>query len=132
MQTKCTIPSIDQWLTEAKADPSAKNIGMFLTHVGVVRRTSKAEVHFDKTVKPVTSMLLSYSQEKVNSTIHAAYQMPGIYYIKVWINEGVLNVGDDIMHVLVGGDIRSHAVEALQFLVSELKSHCIKETELFQ
>ena len=131
MQTGYTVPSIDQWLKEATADPASENIGMFLTHIGIVRRTSKSEVHFAGTTAPVTGMILSYDQEKVNSVIHTAYQMPGICYIKVWVNEGTLKVGDDIMRILIGGDIRSHVVDALQFIITEMKSHCICEKELF-
>lgn len=44
MINKKTLPSIDEWLKEAKADPNAPNIGMFLVHNGVVRQTPKAKV----------------------------------------------------------------------------------------
>ena len=39
-------------------------------------------------------------------------------------------VGDDIMAVLIGGDIRPHVVDALQFLVGTLKKDCVTEREL--
>ena len=38
-----TMPSVDAWLREAKADSSAPACGMYLTHNGVVRATPKAE-----------------------------------------------------------------------------------------
>ena len=57
--------------------------------------------------------------------------MPGIYYVRVWLNEGELSVGDELMYVLIGGDIRPRVVDALQFLVEKLKSECVTETELF-
>ena len=38
------IPSMDAWLKEAKAHSSAENVGMYLTHNGVVRATAKAKV----------------------------------------------------------------------------------------
>ena len=60
-----------------------------------------------------------------------AYQMDGIYYIKVWLNEGELTVGDDIMYVLIGGDIRPHVVDALQALVGKIKNTCVTETERY-
>ena len=128
--SKKESPSIDQWMKEAKADPSASKIGMYLTHNGVVRETAKAKVRFgaDNT-RPVTGMLFSYDAEKVNAAIQKTYQMDGIYYIRVWLNEGELSVGDDIMYVLIGGDIRPHVVDALQALVEELKNHCVEETE---
>lgn len=36
-----------------------------------------------------------------------------------------------MMRVLVGGDIRSRVIDALQALVEEIKRNCVKETELF-
>ena len=56
--------------------------------------------------------------------------MAGIVYVRVWLNEGLLSVGDDIMLVLVGGDIRPHVIDALQALVGELKNHCVTEEEI--
>lgn len=59
------------------------------------------------------------------------YKMTGIYYVKIWLNEGKLQVGDDIMYVLIGGDIRPHVEKALQYLVGKLKSECVTETEFY-
>ena len=128
---KKTPPSIDAWLKEAKAHESAPNIGMYLTHNGTVRQTAKAKVRFGaEDTKEVTGMLFSYDEEKVNAVITDTYQMEGIYYIKVWLNEGQLQMGDDIMYVLIGGDIRPRVVDALQYLVSRVKNECVVETEL--
>lgn len=80
--------------------------------------------------RPVTGMLFSYDQEKVDAAIADTYQMEGIFYIRVWLNEGTLQVGDDIMYVLIGGDIRPHVVEALQSLVGRIKNECVIEKEL--
>ena len=56
--------------------------------------------------------------------------MPGIYYVRTWLNSGRLQVGNDIMYVLIGGDTRPHVIDAMQFLVGTLKSTCVSETEL--
>jgi len=124
-------PSLDQWLKEAKAQVSAPKVGMYLSHNGVVRQSARAAVRQgDETVAPVTGMLFSYDQTKVDAAIAEAYRLPGIYYIRVWLNEGELTVGDDIMFVLIGGDIRPHVVDALQYLVGRIKNECVTETEL--
>ncbi len=123
-------PSMDEWLREAKANPSVAKVGMYLTHHGVVRKTAKANVRGgDKTAEPVCGMLFSYDAEKVAAAVADTYKMKGVYYVKIWLNEGELQVGDDIMYVLVGGDIRPHTVEALQYLVGRLKGECVSETE---
>lgn len=127
---KCTPPSMDRWLEEAKHHESAPKIGMYLTHNGVVRQSARAKVRYGAAdTKPVTGMYFAYDQEKVDAVIADTYKMEGIYYIKVWLNEGELSLGDDIMYVLVGGDIRPHVVEALQTLVGRIKSECVTETE---
>lgn len=123
-------PSIDAWLNEAKKDPNADQIGMYLTHNGVVRRTAKAQVRAGEAdAKPVTGMYFTYDAAKMEAAVDEAKHMPGIYYVKAWLNEGELAVGDDIMLVLVGGDIRPHVVDALQALVGKLKTECVTELE---
>ena len=125
------IPSIDAWLKEAKAHESAPLCGMYLTHNGTVRQTSKAKVRYGaEDTQKVTGMIFSYDEEKVNAVIADTYKMNGIYYIKVWLNEGQLQMGDDIMYVLIGGDIRPRVVDALQYLVGRVKNECVVETEL--
>ena len=123
-------PSLDEWLREAKSDPSAAYCGMYLTHNGTVRRTAKARVRGgDESAPDVAGMEFSYDPERVEAAIAEAGKMDGIYYIRVWLNEGTLRVGDDVMYVLIGGDIRPHVVDALQFLVGKIKSECVTETE---
>lgn len=125
-------PSLDQWLREAKSAPGAEGIGMYLTHDGVVRVKARAMVREgDASALPVIGMRFSSDPEKVRQAVEEARAMPGIGYVRVWLNEGELQVGDDIMLVLVGGDIRPHVIDALQRLVGRLKNECVRETELF-
>lgn len=128
---KRQAPSMDQWLRDAKADPSAEKVGMYLTHNGVVRGTARAQVREgDKDAVPVSGMVFSYDQEKVDRAVSDTYKLPGIYYVRVWLNEGELNVGEDIMCVLIGGDIRPHVADGLQYLVGRIKNECVVEDEL--
>jgi molybdopterin synthase catalytic subunit len=123
-------PSIDAWLKEAKADPRALEDGMFLVHNGVVRKTPKAKVRQGiDDGSEVSGMEFSYDELKVNKVIEETYEMEGIYHIRVWLNEGHLAVGDDIMYILIGGDIRPHVIDALQFLVGKIKNECVTEIE---
>ena len=124
------IPSIDAWLKEAKAHESAPKVGMYLTHNGVVRQTAKVQARQGLEAPPVTGMYFSYDKEKVDSVVSATLRMEGIHYVKVWLNEGQLQVGDDIMFVLIGGDIRPRVVDALQYLVGRIKNECVTETEI--
>lgn len=130
--SKKKSPSMDAWLAEAKCHESAPKIGMYLTHNGIVRQSAKAKVRFGaEDTQSVTGMHFSYEPEKVEAIIEETYKMDGIYYIRVWLNEGRLAVGDDIMFVLIGGDIRPHVVDALQYLVGRIKNECVTEKELY-
>ncbi len=132
MEKQASVPSIDQWLKEAKEDPSASECGMYLIHNGTVRQTARAMVRqgADNT-EPVTGMVFRRNAEKIDQAVRKAKEMPGIFYVRVWLNEGVLTLGDDIMLVLVGGDIRPHVIDALQSLVGTIKNECVIEQELF-
>ena len=123
-------PSMDAWLKEAKAHESAPKIGMYLVHNGTVRQSAKAKVRYGaENTQDVTGMHFSYDPEKVEAVIADTRKLEGIYYIQVWLNEGELNLGDDIMYVLIGGDIRPRVVDALNYLVGRIKDECVVETE---
>lgn len=123
-------PSMDEWLKEAKRDPAALQEGMFLVHNGIVRQTPKAKVRRgldDGSL--VKGMEFSYDAAGVEKAVAQTRKLDGIFHVRVWLNEGRLEVGDDIMYVLIGGDIRPHVVDALQFLVEKIKSECVVEIE---
>lgn len=129
---KKEMPSPDQWLREAKADPGAAGCGMYLMHNGTVRQTARAKVrHGEQDARPVRGMQFGYDRERVDEVIAQTRAMDGVGYVRVWLNEGELGLGDDIMLVLVGGDIRPHVIEALQYLVGRIKNECVSEQEIF-
>ena len=128
-----TCPDIQSWLHEAKAAPDAAKCGMYLVHNGVVRESARAAVRSGaEDTEPVTGMDFSYDAAKVGAAAERARALPGIYYIRVWLNSGRLLPGDDLMLVLVGGDIRPRVIAALESLVEELKTSCVTERELFR
>lgn len=118
-----TRPSLDAWLAEVKAEQSASGVGMYLCHNGVVRS-------FSRDGRPVASMELSVDRDRLAEILSTAELMEGVSVVRAWVNEGHLNVGDDIMYVLVGGDIRDHVFEALGALVRMIKSEVVTEEEV--
>lgn len=123
-------PDVNQWLAEAKRDAAASRCGMFLIHNGIVRESTRAEVREgEKNAPKVEGMFFDYNDELVQEAIKTALERPGIEFIRVWLAQGELNVGDDIMYVLVGGDIRPRVIECLQDLVGTIKTTCVQEVE---
>ena len=117
------IPRFETWLDEIKSGPNSAGVGMYLMHNGVVRGTTRSGA-------PVTGMDLTYDRERLTSIIDEIKARPGVVALRVWINEGHLAVGDDIMRVLVGGDIRENVFGALQEMVRLIKTECVKEREI--
>jgi molybdopterin synthase catalytic subunit len=76
-------------------------------------------------------MTFSYDPAKAEAAIAVTRAMPGISLVRVWLNAGELKPGDDIMYVLIGGDIRPRVMEALDFLVGRIKSECVVEKEIY-
>ena len=124
-------PSMDQWLAEAKASENADKCGMFLTHNGVVRATAKAQVRQGEEKPAVAQVDFSYDAAGVEAAVAEALTWDGVYYVKVWLNEGVLNVGESIMYVLIGADIRPRCIDALQKLVGKIKNELVVEKEVY-
>lgn len=127
-----TMPSVDGWLKEVKDQPDALENGMVLVHNGVVRKTPRAQVRQGvDDGSEVRELSFSYDRAGVLRAIEGAQARPGIFSVRVWLAEGRLAVGDDIMLVLVAGDIRPHVIDALQALVETIKTQCVREVERF-
>ena len=124
-------PSMDQWLAEAKASENADKCGMFLTHNGIVRSTAKAQVRQGEEKPAVAQVEFSYDAAGVEAAIAEALTWDGVYYVKVWLNEGALDVGESIMYVLIGADIRPRCIDALQKLVGHIKNDLVVEKEIY-
>ncbi len=125
-------PSMDAWLAEAKQSDQADQCGMFLVHNGIVRVTPKKQVREGvQGIGDVTAVQFSYDEAGVEAAIEEALTWPGVYYVRVWLNEGELEVGQSIMYVLIGADIRPNCIDALQKLVGHIKNDLVIEKEIY-
>ena len=116
------IPDVNEWFRDISAQAGSDAIGMMVVHRGVVRGTSRAG-------DPVSGMLLSRDSARLEAVLAEARTWPGIFAVRGWVNEGTLPVGDDIMAVLVAGDIRENVFAALQRLVTLIKTEVVSESE---
>lgn len=114
---------VERWINEIKKDSDFKDLGMILVHNGMVRATTKDG-------NPVKGMRLSYDREKLSGLLDELGKRDGIVAIKVWINEGLLKVGDDIMYALVAGRFRIIVIPVLEELVARIKKEIVSEEEI--
>ncbi len=116
-------PTFDDWLDEIKGGPGSPGVGMYLMHNGVVRGNSRDG-------SEVTAMDLSCDRVRLQEVMREIEARPGVIALRAWVNEGHLRVGDDIMRVLVAGDIRENVFGALQEFVRLVKTECVREREI--
>ncbi len=114
---------VEKWIEEIKRSVDPEMLGMMLVHNGVVRASSKEGEH-------VQGMRLSYDKDLLEAVVAEVGNRDGIAGVRVWINEGSLKVGDDIMYVLVAGRFRTDVLPVLQHLLGRIKSEVVHEEEI--
>lgn len=111
---------LNKLITSMKNHPRYHAMGMIATHLGVVRETSLGG-------DSVVSVEVSFDQDIVTNIIKDIENMPGIIKVMVETADGMLKVGDDIMAVAVGGDIREHVFPSLIKAVDRIKKEGVKK-----
>ncbi|HBR21556.1 MAG TPA: molybdopterin converting factor [Nitrospiraceae bacterium] len=114
---------IETWIREIKAEDSDGKVGMILIHNGIVRA-------FSKDGSPVKGMRLAYDKGQLEAVLKDFRYRDGIVRIKVWINEGNLKVGDNIMYVVVAGRFRTDIMPVFENLITTIKKEVVIETEI--
>ena len=107
-----------------KKHPDYGKAGMILCHNGVVRGTSRDG-------REVSGFTMTVDREKLRQIIAKQKQRPGIVEIFVEIAEGELSVGDDVMLLVVAGDIRENVISVLSDTLNAIKSTVTRKTEFF-
>ncbi len=110
-------------LKSIKKRANKDNLGMILVHNGVVRKTSK------ENNEPVKKLYISYDKEKLQKEIKKIEALSFIEAVEVWINSGWLEVGDDIMYVVLAGDRRKNILPVFENLIETIKNEIVKEVE---
>jgi molybdopterin synthase catalytic subunit len=109
-----------------KNHPAYHRAGMILCHNGVVRDTSRDG-------RKVSGLTISVDQEKLRRVVETNKKKPGIVEILVEIAENKkLAVGDDVMLLVVAGDIRENVIAVLSDTLNASKTTVTQKTEFFK
>ncbi len=99
--------------------------GMILCHNGVVRATSRDG-------RKVRGLRVSVDREMLDRVLERHKARAGILEILVEINADTdLKVGDDVMYLVVAGDIRENVIATLADTLDAIKSTVTQKTEFF-
>ena len=117
--------NIADMMQRIKKHPDFNSVGMVLCHNGVVRATARDG-------RRVSGLRVSVDHEKLEQIISEQKKKPGILDIQVEIAEDKdLKVGDDVMLLIVAGDIRENVIAVLTETLNVIKSTVTNKTEYY-
>jgi molybdopterin synthase catalytic subunit len=110
-------------IEKVKRHPDFRRAGMILCHNGVVRETSR-----DGT--PVSGLRVAVDRDRLAEVLEEQRRRPGIVDIQVEISENEdLKIGDDVMGLVVAGDIRENVIAVLADTLDLIKKTVTRKTE---
>ena len=115
---------INKTISTLKARPDfSDNVGMILVHNGTVRGWSRHDR------APVAAIEVSADNQRIAALREEFLQFPGIYDIVIEARSGLLQPGDDLLFIIVAGDIREHVKPVLSELLERIKSEAVSKKE---
>ena len=115
---------ISATIARLKQEPGfTEKVGMVLVHNGVVRGWSRAdgaavgEIEVRPDRRRMEELRLEYENR------------PGIFRVLVEASEGRLRPGDDLLFIVVAGDLRENVKPVLAELLDRLKSEAVAKKE---
>ncbi len=117
--------NIDAMIKKIKQHPGYPAVGMILCHNGVVRGTSRDG-------RKVSGLRVVVDHDQLARVLEQYRKQPGILEILVDIVEQKkLSVGDDVMALVVAGDIRETVISTLNEVLNAIKTTVTRKEEFF-
>lgn len=117
---------IDSMIKKVKANPDYHKVGMILCHNGVVRRTTREG-------REVTGLSITVDHEKLDRLIASQKAKKRIIEVLVEIVENKdLDVGEDVMYIVVAGDIRDNVIETLTYTLNTIKTEITSKKQFLK
>ena len=118
--------NVQEMINRLKTHPDYHKAGMILCHNGVVRATSREG-------EEVTGLKVTVNHERLKEIVDFQRNRPGIVDVIVEIaEEKELQVGDDVMYIVVGGDIRENVIAVLTETLNQVKAEVTSKTQYFK
>jgi molybdopterin synthase catalytic subunit len=118
-----TLGSMDELIRRVKEHPDIQKAGMILCHNGIVRSSDRSGE------KQVVGLTVTPDRQKLEKIRAWGEKQPGIVAVLVEAAEGDLRVGDDLLYVVVAGDVREHVLAAMGAIVDRIKAGGVTKAE---
>ena len=101
-----------------------EKVGMVLVHNGTVRNWSRHD-H-----RQITALETTVDHEKIERFRQEYLKRQGIYEIIIEAHSGRFSPGDDLLFIIVAGDLRENVKPVLAELLDRIKGEAIKKNEI--
>ena len=98
--------SMDELIARVKKSSKIHEAGMILCHNGVVRKSDRSGANL------VESLRVRVNRERIEEIRLWGESRPGIVAVAIEALEGDFQVGEDLLYVVVAGDIRENVFQA--------------------
>lgn len=116
---------ITKTIAELKKRPEfTDNVGMILIHNGVVRNWSRSDR------ATVTALEVTPDFNKIEQLRQEYLQRDGIFDIIIEAHSGTFQPGDDLLFIIVAGDIRENIKPVLAELLDRIKAEAVTKKEI--
>ena len=113
-------------LKELKKEPGfAENVGMVLVHNGIVRGWSR------KDRSEVVAIEITPDLDKIEEIRKDIEAYEGIFRARAFALSGRMRPGDDVLYLVVAGDIRENVKPALSDFLDRVKAEAVTKKEIF-
>ena len=116
---------ITEAVAKLKQKPGFKdNVGMILIHNGVVRNWSR------KDRSDVSALEVRPDFDRIEQLRQEYLKKKGIFDIVIKAYEGTFSPGDDLLFIIVAGDIRENIKPVLADLLDRVKAEAVTKREI--
>lgn len=116
------MSTIEELTERIRSRGDRDQLGMILCHNGIVRGKSREGAR-------VSHLDVKMNEEAWNAILEDARKLKGIVGVEAQLFTGRRAVGEDLMIVVVGGDIRENVFPALEETVDRLKNEGVAKGE---
>jgi molybdopterin synthase catalytic subunit len=117
--------SMDDLIRRARAHPRISEAGMILCHNGIVRGSDRSGS------KRVRGLRVTVDADTITAIREWGEAQPGIVTVIIEALEGEFTVGDDLLYVVVAGDIRENVFSVMREIVERIKAAGVFKTESY-
>jgi molybdopterin synthase catalytic subunit len=117
--------SMDRLIAGVKAHPEISKAGMILCHNGIVRASDRSGA------RKVQALRVVVDRSAIEQIRLWAESRPGIVAVAIEALQGEFQVGDDLLYVVVAGDIRENVFAITREVVERIKAGGVQKTELY-